>query len=236
VKIYLFTSDFKLIRQLEKIGIDGVLYTYNTFQPNHFITIPKNISNTKIKHMVAVRPYTMSPQMLVQIAKTFDLLYGEGMIQINLVSGWIKENEKDAGGILGSVSDYSERIDKSKYLQEYIHALESLEYSTLDYYVSITNNFTFETASKYNKKMIIPYDHFEKNKYDFKNQNIMVFFDNHPKDGSPLAHEELFNMMKMLELKGVEEVIFPGGEQDFMDHMVDFIKKYRALPEITMVN
>ena len=45
MKIYLFTSDIKLIKELELIGLDGVLHTYNAEQDNAFIAIAKNIKN-----------------------------------------------------------------------------------------------------------------------------------------------------------------------------------------------
>jgi hypothetical protein len=235
MKVYLFTSDFKLIRQLEKIGIDGVLYTYHAYQTNPFVTIPKNLPHTKIKHMVAVRPYTISPQLLSQIGMTFDYLYDSSVLQINLISGWIKEDEKNAGGIIGLVNDDSGKVERSKYLIEYIDALENLERKNLDYYVSVTNQFTFDAAAKYDSKMIIDYDHFEKNKYDIKDKKIMIMLSHTKNDGSAVPHEELLSSMKKLEEKGIKEVIFPGGEQNVMDHIIEFIKKYKELPEQAMV-
>jgi hypothetical protein len=235
MNIYLFTSDFELIKKLHTIGVAGVLHTYNAYQPNPFVTIPKNLPQTNIKHMVAVRPYTISPQLLSQISMTFDQLYGKGILQINLISGWIKENEKDAGGVLGPVNDSSSRVDRSKYLTEYVDVLESLERKTLDYYVSVTNNFTFETSAKYNSKMIIDYSHFEENRYDIKNKKVMVMMPHTASNGSLFSHEELFSRMEALSINGVQEVIFPGGDQDAIDHTIGFIKKYNNIPESTMV-
>jgi hypothetical protein len=227
MKFYVFTSDFGLIKELSKNGVDGVLHTYNAHQPNPFVTIPKNLPQTNIKHMVAVRPYTISPQLLSQIGMTFDQLYGKGVLQINLISGWIKENEKDVGGIIGPVNDYSESIDRSKYLIEYIDVLENLKNKTLDYYVSVTNEFTFNAAAKHNSKMIIDYNHFKQNRYDVKNKNIMVMLSPIGSDGTVLSHEELMSSLSELDSSGIAEVIFPGGEDPVVKHTLDLIKIYR---------
>jgi hypothetical protein len=235
MKIYLFTSDFNLIKELKSIGVEGVLHTYNAYQPNPFVTIPKNLTHTEIKHMVAVRPYTISPQLLSQIGMTFDQLYGKGVLQINLISGWIKENEKNAGGVIGLVNDDSGRVERSKYLVEYINVLENLERKNLDYYVSVTNQFTFDAAAKYDSKMIIDYSHFEENRYEIKDKKIMVVLSPTKNDGSVVPHEELFSSMKKLEEKEIKEVIFPGGDQNVMDHILEFVKKYKELPKQAMV-
>jgi hypothetical protein len=235
VIFYIFTSDFKLIKQLNKFGVDGVLHTHNTYQSSPFVTIPKELQKTNIKHMIAVRPYTISPQLLSQIGRTFDNLYGDSVLQINLISGWIKENEKNAGGILGPVNDSSTREDKSKYLVEYIDALESLEIKNLDYYVSVTNQFTFNAAAKYNSKIIIDYKHFEEDRYHIKNERVMVMLSPTKDDGNLKTEEELLKNIEALQSKGIKEVIFPGGDQDVVDMTLEFIKKYKGLASQAMV-
>jgi hypothetical protein len=227
MNIYIFTSDFGLIKELDEIGVDGVLHTYNAHQPNPFVTIPKNLPQTNIKHMVAVRPYTISPQLLSQIGMTFDQLYGKGVLQINLISGWIKENEKDFGGIIGSVNDYSTNIERSKYLIDYLDVLENLENKTLDYYVSVTNEFTFDAAAKHNSKMIIDYNHFKQNRYDIKNKNIMVMLSPTESNGIALSHKDLLSRLSELESNGINEVIFPGGEEHVVKHTIDFVRIYK---------
>jgi hypothetical protein len=209
------------------IGLDGVLHTYNANQDSAFLSVIKQMPKTNIKHMVAVRPYNISPQLLSQIGKTFNHSFGKNILQINFVTGWTKEDEKDSGGIVGPVNDFSERAEKSKYLQEYIHVLESMNNHELDYYVSITNNFAFDVAAKYNRKIIIRYDHFDENRYDIKNKKTMVMIDPITNEGVLVSHEELFKNLKKIEDSGIEEVIFSGGEEKVMSHIIDFIKKYK---------
>jgi hypothetical protein len=228
VKIYIFASNFEFIKELESTGIDGVLHTYNAYQKNAFIDIAKNVSaETKLKHMVAIRPYTISPQFLSQINKTFNDLYKENLLQINLVSGWIKENEKDAKGIVGLVNDYSTNIERSNYLIEYIDVLENSNTEPVDYYVSVTNQFTYAAAIKNNSKMIIDYNHFKDKRYDIKNKKVMVGLNATDNDGAILSQDELLKILWDLESSGIEEVMFGNGDKNVTDHTIALIKKYK---------
>jgi hypothetical protein len=232
---YIFTSDFKLIKQLDKLGVDGVLHTYNAYHPSPFITIARELEDTKIKHMVALRPYTISPQLLSQISRTLDHLYHRNILQVNLISGWIQENEKNAGGIVGLVNDDSSKEDKSNYLVEYLDSLESLEMKNLDYYISVTNQFTFNAAIKHNSKMIIDYKHFEEDRYNIEGKRVMIMLSPNKNDGTLKTYEELLNNVKILDSSGIQEVIFPGGDQLELDRVLEFIKKYKGLSEQAVV-
>ena len=227
MKIYFFTSDIELIKDLEKLGIDGVLHTYNAHQSNAFVKIIKYLPETKIKHMVAVRPYTISPQILSQIISTFDEVYSRKIIQINLVSGWIKEDEKNAGGIVGTINDNSTKIERSKYLIDYVDVLENLNNKEIDYYVSVTNTFTFDAAIKNNSKIIIDYKHFEENRYEIKNNKTMIAINTVNSEGELLKHEEIFKKIQKIKDSGIDEVIFSSGSSDVVEHFIDFLKKYK---------
>jgi len=228
VNFYMFTSDFDVIKEVEDAGAKGVLHTYNSYQSNPFIKIAKNIlSETKMKHMVAVRPYTISPQYLCTINDTFSEFYTKGNpIQINFITGWIKENEQDAGGILGGINDFSQSQERSQYLIDYVEMLESLDRKIPDYYVSVTNEFTFELAKKYNSKIIIDQSHFQSNKFDLSDKRVMVVVHANTKDGSLKDYQEIKNIIIQLEDAGIDEAIFPSGGQDLERHIVGFIRSF----------
>lgn len=214
--------------ELESIGVKGVLHTYNSYQNNPFIRIAKNVpQGNKIKHMVAIRPYTISPQYLCTINDSFDEYYpGENPIQINFISGWIKENEQESGGILGSVNDFSDFKTRSQYLIDYIDILESLTRNIPDYYVSVTNEFTFELSNKHNSKMIIDQSHFFKNKFDIKGKTVMIVVYANNRDGSFKDFQDIKNNISTLESAGVNEVIFPSGDPALENHIIGFIRSF----------
>jgi hypothetical protein len=177
--------------------------------------------------MVAIRPYTISPQFLSQINKTFNDLYKENLLQINLISGWIKQNEKDAKGIVGLVNDYSTNIERSNYLIEYIDVLENSNTEPVDYYVSVTNQFTYAAAIKNNSKMIIDYSHFKDKRYDIKNKKVMVGLNAMDNNGAILSQDELIKILWDLESNGVQEVIFGNEDRNVSYHIIALAKKYK---------
>ena len=230
MKLYMFTSDFDIIKELESFGAAGVLHTYNSYQSNPFIGIAKNVPNgTKTKHMVAIRPYTVSPQYLCTLNDAFSDTYGnKNPIQINFITGWIKENEKDAGGILGGINDYSESQERSQYLIDYVDSLESLDRRIPDYYVSVTNHFTFELANRHNSKIIIDESHFKEKKFDLLNKRVMVVIYGNNPDGSLREYQQIDELIKDLESSGIGEAIFPSGGKELEKHIMQFIKRYNS--------
>jgi hypothetical protein len=152
----------------------GMLLTYTIDQGNYFIRVAESMDKGKnFKYMVAVRPYLVSPQFLCTINNSINLI-DKDRIQINFVSGFVKDNEKDFGGVLGLVNDSSSNIEKSNYLIEYIKNIENIKNHNLDYYVTATNKFVFNEMSSIGSKMIISHDQYKDKVYDLSNKKIMV--------------------------------------------------------------
>jgi hypothetical protein len=162
----------ELSLELEDNGFSGVLLTYSFFSGDQFVKIANTIdTNKKIKYIVAIRPYAISSQYLSMINRSFSKI-SEGRIFINLVTGWIYENEKSIGGLQGEVNDTSSNVDRSNYLINYIESLKSTRGKTPEFYVSVTNENVFESVKK--EKLIIPYSWYKINKFDLSEANVMV--------------------------------------------------------------
>jgi hypothetical protein len=242
---YFFTSKFDLIEELDEVGFHGALFTYNVKQSDFFTRIAKKISpETRIKYMVAIRPYVISPQYLCMINDSLNEI-AEKRLQINLISGHIKDEEHYFGGILGEVNDHSSSIERSKYLIEYVDMLESMNTTIPDYYVSVTNEFTFATASKYNSKMIIQYSQYMNNFYDTKDKRVMISVTpilrknkedlelatipgvQHRADMDKFTYEEFYDIVKGLNSKGINQVIFSSWSDEETRYIIDFVKYYK---------
>lgn len=163
MKFYYFGGNFREgeITRLEQNHFDGVMFVYDSRLGDVFTRIAKDIKkNEKIKYLVAIRPYAISPQYLCMINKSISLIM-KNRLQINLISGYVKEHEKSFGGILGDVNDASNRIDRSNYLIDYVKMLNSMDGNkiepVLDFYTSTTNEYVFETTAEHNNKIILPY-------------------------------------------------------------------------------
>ena len=136
-----------------------------------FVKTARDLSpNENIKYLIAIRPYTISPQYLSMINRSMSTIHRD-RLQINLISGYIKDHEDGVGGIVGDVNDQSSSIDRSNYMIEFLKTLNEMDQdkdspgyyrdpnyrNQLDVYVSTTNNYVFEAVKKYNHKIILPY-------------------------------------------------------------------------------
>lgn len=157
------------IEILEESGFTGVLFTYDLSSGDYFTKIARHMKeDQKIIYMVAIRPYNISPQYLTMINSSIQNIIPD-RLQINLISGNIKENEKLFNGVIGKVNDLSNNIERSNFLIKYIEELYKLKtkpeenLKSPDCFISSTNKFVFNKAKELNQKVIISY-------WDFKNK------------------------------------------------------------------
>lgn len=167
--------DFKKLSvDLEDAGFDGILFPWTSLGDDYFIHIANNIDlEAKIKYMVAIRPYTVSPQYLVRTNRSMERISNKRIL-INFVTGWTDDYEKEEkiGGILESVNDFSLSIDKSNYIINYLDTLNQMKDVLPDFYISCTNNFVFKAAQ--NNKIIVPYSLYKAKKFDLNPKNTMI--------------------------------------------------------------
>jgi hypothetical protein len=164
-------TNIKSPSNLNKNNFSGVMFTHDVPEGDMFVKTATDINpNEKIKYLVAIRPYTISPQYLSMINRSMDRI-DKGRLQINLISGYIKEHEDGVGGVVGNVNDNSSALDRSNYMIEFLKVLNEMDQdkespgywrdtnhkNKLDIYVSTTNSYVFEAAKRYNNKIILPY-------------------------------------------------------------------------------
>lgn len=143
--------------KLERNNFSGVMFTYDSTQGDMFVRVARDINKEeKIKYLIAIRPYTISPQYLNTINDSISQI-AKDRLQVNLISGYIKDHEKDVSGIVGEVNDSSDSVDRSNYMIEFLKALNEMPDNKLDFYVSTTNSYVFDTVKQYENKIILPY-------------------------------------------------------------------------------
>jgi len=242
---YLFNSDFELMKELDSAGFSGVLFTYNAASSDYFIKIGKNIDlQNNLKYMVAIRPYTISPQYLCKINQSIQEI-SRDRLQINFISGHIKDSEKDFGGIVGNVNDISSSVSRSNYLIEYLDVLEKTNTEIPDYYVSVSNNFTFEAAVKHKSKMIIAYSQYKNKIYDLSNKKVMIAVTpilrktqkeidslsentvRHRIDMESFTYNEFFDFINKLKSENIKEIILSAWNLEETQNIIDFVKEYK---------
>lgn len=245
MKFYLFNPDFKLLSEMEEAGVVGNLFTYDTKQSDFFTKIARDIDvHKKIKYMVAIRPHVLSPEYLVKIHKSIREIAKEDRLQINLISGKINAEEQEIIRTLGKITNKSTTIERSNHLIEYVELLNQLpQREKPDYYVSVTNDFTFETASKYNNKMIVPYHQYMNNKYDVADKKIMIYltpiirktqkeldslegYEVQNIEDVKFTHDSMTSLVDRLQSEGIKEIIFSAWNIEDIRKNLDFVKEY----------
>ena len=162
----------ELSEQLERSGFSGVLLTYSFFNDDQFVKIANIIDkNKKLKYIVAIRPYTISAQYLSMIANSFKKI-SKDRIVINIVTGWVYDEEKNIGGVQGDVNDLSSNVERSNYLLEYVKNLKNIKGNIPDFYVSVTNQTVFNGVS--GDKVIIPYSRYKEKEFEIIEENTMI--------------------------------------------------------------
>ena len=177
MKFYFFggvmgdSRNIKSPSNLNSHNFSGVMFTHDIPEGDMFTKTAKDINpQENIKYLVAIRPYTISPQYLSMINKSINSI-DKNRLQVNLISGYIKDHEDGIGGIVGQINDQSSAVDRSNYMIDFIHSLnrmdqdkqhtgyehDSNQKNKLDLYVSTTNKYVFETAKMYGHKIILPY-------------------------------------------------------------------------------
>jgi hypothetical protein len=178
MKIYYVGGTVDMIDMLYENGFDGNLFLIGNKNLDSFMKIARFIDNKKnFKYMVAIRPYTISPQYLSLMCESINQI-SPNKIQVNLVSGHIKENEMNVGGIVGPVNDLSSPLEKSKYMINFLETMHNMKLKKPDLYVSCTNEYTYEVAKKYNYKIILPYSNYLKKEYgdEIDLKNVIIAF------------------------------------------------------------
>lgn len=262
MKFYYFGAFIEEIKTLEDSGFSGVLFTFDNQQGDFFTRIANTINETKkIKFMVAIRPYVISPQYLCMINQSMEMI-SPRRLQLNLISGHIKQHEENIGGIVGDVNDSSSKIDRSNYLISFLDTMNSIQKPSSgvayipDFYVSATNSYVFNAASKHKNKMIVQYREFLKQswteyydngmhegpKFDLTGQKVMVSvgpiirktqeeIDNLDKpyltnDTAYFTHDELKKAIKDLEDNGIDEILMFAWPAEEQKYIINFVKDY----------
>jgi len=239
-----------MVDMLHQNGFDGNLFLAGINKNDDFTKIARHIDNNKeFKYMVAIRSYTISPQYLSMICNSIDEI-SPNKIQINLLTGWIKDDEKNVGGIVGDINDLSDTIDKSNYMIKFLETISKMEVLRCpDLYVSCTNKFVFNAAKEHGKKVILPYSKYKTGEYDViqnktivsigpilkdnsvdKINNSSCFIGHAPMDSEFFTKDEFMLFLDNLYLKGFEGVLLYGWPVETENEkIISFVKEYKTL-------
>lgn len=166
MEFYYFGGNFTpgFLDKVKDSKFSGVMFTYDVTQGDIFTRIAHQVKpDEKIKYLVAIRPYGISPQYLCMISESMSTILLGDRLQINFIAGYVKSHEENFGGLVGEAIESTappSNIDRSNYLINYIDILSKMQgnkQNPLDFYVSTTNPTVEAAANKYGCKIILPY-------------------------------------------------------------------------------
>jgi hypothetical protein len=218
-------------KQLEQSGFTGIMYPYGVNLGDYFTKISRFIDpNSSFNYIVAIRPYVISAQYLHMICSSLDKI-SKGRISINFLTGWIYDFEKNFGGILSEINDYSTNIERSNYMINY--AKEFKRISNTKFYISTTNESVFKAASYYEFPMIIPYSWYKINKFNITNQKYIIsdhkinLPDN--QDADIFTKQEFLKFLNECKNKNVEGILIQESSYNTEYNNISLcINEYRA--------
>jgi len=82
-----------LSKEIDGYGYYSTLLVYHSRMPDNFIKVARALSkNEKVKYMLAIRTYAISPEYMAMICKSFSEI-ADNKLMLNIVSGDIHKDE-----------------------------------------------------------------------------------------------------------------------------------------------
>lgn len=256
MNLYLFDSANSntlpsISQELEDAGFAGILLPYGSSLGDYFTFIARSMNSShKLKYIVAIRPYTISPQYLASIIKSLNEIDND-RVWINFVAGTVNDYEQSLGGIIGDVNDSSHFLERKQYLIDYVPVF--IEYcknimKPPAICVSGMSDEIFMLTEKYADYNITSYDkHIHENRLKtiskpkivtmcpfirgtlkeitaLKNQRNM------PQDAVFADSNGLIDILNSLKSDGINDVMFHvNGSDEEYRRIVEFVKTNKHL-------
>jgi alkanesulfonate monooxygenase SsuD/methylene tetrahydromethanopterin reductase-like flavin-dependent oxidoreductase (luciferase family) len=149
----------KLSKQLNDSGYYSVLLIYHS-KENDFLTKAIRVMSEKekIKYMVAIRTYAISPEYLAMIIRSADEI-AKDKIVLNIVSGDIHSDETSLEDIVNK-NDFETKEKRLKYTDQWINKFITLSPNT-ELFIGGNSDITESIANKYNINNILMVDKYQ---------------------------------------------------------------------------
>jgi len=193
---------------LEDSGFYGWLLPYASGLADPFVRIARDLkTDQNLKYLVAVRPYTISPQYLLAISKSLDLIQ-EDRVRINFVTG-LTEGEESYGGILSDINDGSSFADRKKYFCTYIEEFQKLKGDKAYTYISGMADEICPEMLKFGDANIVSYGRLVEGKLEGYSKDTIIFFP------AP-SIEDFYERLNKVKDAGFNNImIHTNGDRDF---------------------
>lgn len=232
----------EVVDELEEAGYYSILFPIKSTTADY---LPRAISSMKaeqkIKYMIPVRPYLLSPQYLGMISAGIEAVV-PGRTIFNFINGHISEDE-NLDGIIYSSIDFSNKGDRRLHLEEFIKTLSRIEmHEQPDFSEVLVSGGSLETLEithKLGVGLATSYSSFMQNHYEFYSRfsfkriyvqvcilltdsqddpRIAEVISNNPSGVICGSYSEVSKKIQELESMGVTDLLisnaFDGGKEE----------------------
>jgi alkanesulfonate monooxygenase SsuD/methylene tetrahydromethanopterin reductase-like flavin-dependent oxidoreductase (luciferase family) len=164
-------------KNLEDLGYKSLLLVVNTNDSDNWIKVANAIDpNQKIKYLIALRPYMISPSMCAMMVRSFNEI-SPNRLGLNVVSGQILKDEYVVDKHLDLDIDIQEVSNRLKYVSKFLKDFSEIEIESgkPEILVGTGNNNLIKDIKKYTDISLCMYDDFKKNDFsNFKRKMVSI--------------------------------------------------------------
>ena len=232
----------EVVDELDKAGYYSILFPIKSTTADYLpLAISSMRPEQKIKYMIPIRPYLLSPQYLSMLSAGIEAVV-PGRTIFNFINGHIGEDE-NLDGIIHSSIDFSDKTDRRRHLEDFIKTLDRIKmYEQPDFSEILVSGGSLETlevthglgaglATSYSSFMQNHYEFYSK--FNFKNIYVQICIlltesDDDPKIAEVVAnnpsgviygsYSEISTKIQELESMGVTDLLisnaFDGGKDE----------------------
>jgi alkanesulfonate monooxygenase SsuD/methylene tetrahydromethanopterin reductase-like flavin-dependent oxidoreductase (luciferase family) len=169
----------KFCKEIEDSGYESILFTFHSETPDYFIKSAAIMQpGDKLKFMIALRPYHVSPQYCAMMTEAFNHISPNRLI-LNWIAGdqHNRNDETDQLDVYGNAKNLKNVEDRKIFLRDFVDQYLKMPilYSKPEMVFSGFSEYTLETTKMFKSIPLCMLDDYRKLKHLYKDFNrVMV--------------------------------------------------------------
>ena len=206
-----------LCKELDDKNYYSFLFTYHAYDSDNWIKAAHTIQKDhKIKYMIAIRPYAISPEYLVMMINAFEEI-SPNRLMINIICGLGTHEENIIDNLILNKEYFDNYATRQEYTRSFMKKVREIlpKDSKVEFVLSALQDYDIETSNMYSDCNVMFYSDFIKNHNKVKSKVNMVAIMPIIRDTHQEAKEQYDSMIK----KGIQMDTIYGTESEIIDQI-----------------
>jgi hypothetical protein len=159
---------------LENYGYYSILLTFHSESPDYLIkSAAALIPGNKLKYMIALRPYHISPQFCAMVTEGYNQIEHDRLIFNWIAGDFHRDDEPNQVDVFGKTESIDNIVKRTTFLREFIKQYNSFGVVSKkpEMVFSGFSNYTLETVKIFNGTSLCMVDDYRKNIKNFDGIN-----------------------------------------------------------------